>query len=122
MLRYRDHLGTRCAKWADRRISLASRPLVATWGHMRGRIIRVGNSRGVRLPAPLLEQTGLDGEVEIEANGNALVIRPRRRPREGWNEAFAQMAARGDDELLDLGRSPGTRVDAEEWESQSEAK
>jgi antitoxin MazE len=83
---------------------------------MRGRIIRVGNSRGLRLPAPLLEQTGLDGEVEIEANGSGLVIRPRRRPREGWDEAFAQMAAHGDDKLLELGRSPGTRWDAEEWE------
>ena len=58
----------------------------------------------------------LEGEVEIEANGNALVIRPRPRPREGWSEAFAEMAARGDDKLLDLGRSPDTRWDAEEWE------
>ena len=70
----------------------------------------------MRLPAPLLEETGLDGDVEIQADGNTLVIRPARRPREGWAEAFADMAKRGDDQLLDLGRSSGNRFDDREWE------
>jgi antitoxin MazE len=68
---------------------------------MKTRIIRIGNSRGVRIPRPLLEQTGLSGEVDIFAQGNALVIRLVRRSREGWAAAFREMAARGDDALLD---------------------
>ena len=43
---------------------------------MKGRIIRMGNSQGIRIPKALLDQTGLSGEVEISAEGNALVIRP----------------------------------------------
>jgi virulence-associated protein VagC len=49
----------------------------------------------------LLEQTGLGDEVEISAEGDALVIRPGRPARAGWAAAFQQMARQGDDELLD---------------------
>jgi antitoxin MazE len=68
---------------------------------MKTRIIRIGNSRGIRIPEPLLEQTGLRGEVEITARDDPLIIRPARRPRESWADAFQEMARRGDDALLD---------------------
>jgi antitoxin MazE len=68
---------------------------------MKTRIVRVGNSQGVRIPKWLLEQTGLRGEVEISAEGDSLVIRPAHRPRAGWAAAFQEMARRGDDALLD---------------------
>jgi antitoxin MazE len=68
---------------------------------MRTRIVPVGNSRGIRIPKPLLEQTGLSGEVEIEAKDSTLVIRPVHRPRAGWTAAFQEMARQGDDALLD---------------------
>ena len=61
----------------------------------------IGNSRGVRIPKAVLEQTGLKDEVDLEVRGSELVIRAARKPREGWAEAFREMAARGDDELLD---------------------
>ncbi len=62
---------------------------------MKTCIVRIGNSQGVRIPKPLLEQTGLQGEVEITAEQDALVIRPTRRPRKGWACAFEEMARRG---------------------------
>ena len=68
---------------------------------MKTRIVRLGNSRGVRIPKLLLQQTGLQEEVIIEAEGNRLVIRPVSRPREGWDQAFRKMALAGDDRLLD---------------------
>jgi len=68
---------------------------------MKTRIVRISNSRGVRLPKPLLDQTGLSDEVEVEVHGNHLIIRPVRAPRAGWAEACAVMAAAGDDQLLD---------------------
>jgi len=67
---------------------------------MKARIIQIGNSRGVRIPKKLLEQAHLTDEVQIEARAGEIVIRSRR-PREGWEEAFRDMAARGDDRLLD---------------------
>jgi antitoxin MazE len=81
---------------------------------VKTRIVRIGNSRGVRLPKPLLDQTGLTGEVEVEAQGNQLIIRPIRAPRAGWAEAFADMAAAGEDELLDQVLPP-TRFDRDDW-------
>jgi antitoxin MazE len=64
---------------------------------MKTRIVRIGNSQCIRIPKPLLEQIGLEGEVEITAEGRSLVIRLVRKPREGWAVAFQEMARRGDD-------------------------
>lgn len=84
---------------------------------MKARIVRIGNSQGVRIPKPLLEESGLGTEVEIEAQAGQIVIRAAERPREGWEEAFRSMAAHGDDALLDpeVVGSGGT-WDDEEWE------
>jgi antitoxin MazE len=81
---------------------------------MRTRIVRIGNSQGVRIAKHLLDQTGLREEVEIEAEGNHLVIRPLAGPRAGWKEAFQAMAQAGDDERLD--DFVANRWDAEEWQ------
>jgi antitoxin MazE len=68
---------------------------------MKTRIIQIGNSKGVRIPKPLLDQTGLEGDVEIQARENSLIIRPGRKPRAGWSKAFRAMADAGDDKLVD---------------------
>jgi len=80
---------------------------------MRANLVRIGNSRGIRIPKPLLQQTGLQGEVEIEVRGEQLVIRPAAHARAGWAEAFARMAERGEDTLLDRERQ--TKWDESEW-------
>jgi len=64
-------------------------------------IRRLGNSRGILIPKPLLEQAGLEDQAEILLEGNALVLRrPRVAPREGWAEDSMRLAARGDDALV----------------------
>ena len=83
---------------------------------MKTRIVRIGNSQGVRIPKPLLEQTGLRGEVEIVVDNGSLVIRPAHKPREGWDEAFREMARRGDDALLDDVPPSLSSWDQDEWE------
>jgi antitoxin MazE len=80
---------------------------------MKARLVRVGNSRGVRLPKPLLEQSGLHDEVEIHAEPGRIIIESVRRPRSGWADAARTMAKRQDDTLLDDPTS--TEFDAEEW-------
>lgn len=81
---------------------------------MKTRIVRVGNSRGVRLPKVLIEQARLADEVELHAEPGRIVIRTLRQPRAGWAEAARQMRERRDDELLDP--PTPTRFDDEEWE------
>jgi antitoxin MazE len=60
-----------------------------------------GNSRGIRIPKPLLEECGLGPAVDLEVRDGHLVISRATCPRSGWAESFGKMAARGDDTLLD---------------------
>ena len=79
------------------------------------KLIRIGNSQGIRIPKPILEQCGLQGEVILEPAEGRLVIRPAK-PRRGWEQAFRAMAASGDDELLDPEGIQWTSWDEDEWE------
>lgn len=83
---------------------------------MKSRIVRVGNSKGIRIPKLLLEQTGLEGEVEIRARDATLVISAARKPRAGWAAAFREMARRGDDALVDDAPATLSTWDEDEWE------
>ena len=78
---------------------------------MKTRLVQIGNSRGVRLAKPLLEEAGLTDEVEIHARAGAVVITPLRSVRAGWADAAARATERG---LLDEPTS--TRFDDKEWE------
>lgn len=77
---------------------------------VKTRLIRIGNSRGVRLAKPLLEQAGLEDEVEIRVEPGAVVITAVAAPRAGWAEAAARL---GPSRLVDA-PSP-TRFDETEW-------
>lgn len=68
---------------------------------MKTRLVRMGNSRGVRLPKALIEQAGLSDEVELELRDNAIVIVAQRRPRAGWAEAARALHEQGGDKPLD---------------------
>jgi antitoxin MazE len=78
---------------------------------MKAKLIRIGNSRGVRLPKPLLVQAGLDDEVDIRVEAGEVIISASRAPRAGWAEAAAKHGPSG---LLDA--PSATRFDDEEWE------
>ncbi|MDP9132788.1 MAG: AbrB/MazE/SpoVT family DNA-binding domain-containing protein [Nitrospirota bacterium] len=82
---------------------------------MKTKIVQIGNSRGIRIPKSLLHQCHLDGPVEVEVQGNQLVVRSALRPRSGWDEAFRTMHQTGDDRLVDRERSFPSRWDREEW-------
>ncbi len=79
----------------------------------RTRIIRIGNSQGVRIPKPLLEQSGLAGEVELDVEEGKIVIQQVSEPRAGWDQAFRSMAEVGHDKLLDP--PTPTEWDDKEW-------
>lgn len=81
---------------------------------MKANIIRIGNSKGLRLPKAILRQCRLDGTVELEVKDDCVIIRTERKARRGWDEAFAAMAAHGDDALLDAKAAP-TEWDRREW-------
>ena len=80
---------------------------------MKARLIRIGNSRGVRLPKPVIEAAGLNEEVELEVRNGTVVLARAQKPRAGWADAARQLRARGEDRLLQP--STPTRFDNEEW-------
>ena len=82
---------------------------------MKTRIIRIGNSQGVRIPKLYLQQTGLGEEVELDVQNKEIVIRSAGHPRQGWAEAFRGMAAQGDDHLLDKDSINQSSWDEAEW-------
>ena len=77
------------------------------------RIVRIGNSRGIRVPKALLDQAELPEQVELYAEPGRLVVRGARLPRTGWAEAARTMHERGHDRLLDY--PTATHFDQEEW-------
>ena len=81
---------------------------------MRARIIKIGNSKGLRIPKPILDQTGILDDVEIEVEENQIIIRPVKRAREGWDTAFKMMGEMGDDELI-IDDNISHSWDEEEW-------
>ncbi len=63
-------------------------------------IRRLGNSQGVLIPKPFLQQVGLVDQAEMLVEGDSLVLRrPKTEPRAGWAEAAQRVAAAGDDVL-----------------------
>lgn len=82
---------------------------------MRTRVVKIGNSQGIRIPKVIVEQFNLNDEIELLSNDGMLVIRPVYHPRAGWDEQFQAMAASGDDALLDVEAPSFSKWDEEEW-------
>ena len=64
-------------------------------------IRKMGNSRGVLIPKPILAQVGLEGVADLQVRDGVIEIRPlHRNPREGWAEDARRLAEQGDDALV----------------------
>ena len=83
---------------------------------MRARIIKIGNSQGIRIPKPLLEQLNINEDVDIEIESNQIIIRPVTNPRDGWDAAFQKMAENGDDALIEGEQTITHSWDETEWQ------
>lgn len=80
---------------------------------MQTKIVKIGNSQGIRIPKKILEQCGFGSSVEMEIkNGNLILTAVKTR--EGWEESFQEMAANQDDKLL-IDDTIATEYDRE-WE------
>ena len=77
------------------------------------RIVRIGNSRGIRVPKLLLDQADLPEEVELRAEPGRLVVSAATRPRAEWAAKARSMRQRGEDALLD--EATPTRFDVTDW-------
>lgn len=83
---------------------------------MKTKLIRIGNSQGVRIPKPIIEEIGLTDEIEMILEDNQIILRSPEQTRKGWNNAFEKMAEKEDDQLLDQEETEKpTEWDETEW-------
>jgi len=85
---------------------------------MKTRLVQIGNSRGVRIPKPLLQEAGLEDEVQLTLGPDGILISPLAAVRAGWAESSRLVRERGEDGLLDP--AVPTRFDRSSWEWDSD--
>jgi len=67
---------------------------------MEIQVVKIGNSKGIRLSKTLLEQYNIRDKLEIIFEKDYLILKPVSKPRSGWEEAFKEMHDNKDDQLL----------------------
>jgi len=74
-------------------------------------IIRIGNSKGIRLNKSILQRYNIQDKVEVILEKGRIILKPVPNSRQGWGDAFMAMHDSGDDTLL----LPDVFEDEEEW-------
>jgi len=80
------------------------------------KIVKIGNSRGIRIPKSIIEQSGIKNEVELQFKDDKIVIKSVSEVRNNWDSAFQNMSKNSDDKLFDNEiLSSQNSWDNEEW-------
>jgi antitoxin MazE len=83
---------------------------------MIAKVIKIGNSKGIRIPKSFIEQSGIKEKVELEVKDDKIIIKSLHQVRKNWDSAFRKMAENKDDKLLDEDLISGQSIwDEEEW-------
>lgn len=84
---------------------------------MKTKVVKIGNSRGIRIPKSLIDESGLKSEVDLEVLDGQIIIKSISQSRESWDSLFKKMAKNKDDILLDSDTiAQQSTWDKEEWE------
>lgn len=85
---------------------------------IHSRLVKIGNSKGVRLPKTLLEMSGIKDEIQIFIDNGQIIICPleKNNPRLGWQKSFQEMAQENHDQILDQEIVSTSSWDDLEWE------
>ena len=82
---------------------------------MKAHVVRIGNSKGIRIPKSVIEQCQLHGAVDLIVQQGQLLVRSATKARAGWNQAFEQMHRHGDDQLIDSDAASTSQWDRKNW-------
>ena len=63
-------------------------------------VVKIGNSRGIRFSKTVIERYNIRDTVEMILDKGHIIIKPLAKPRKGWDKAFMEMHANGDDKLM----------------------
>ncbi len=67
---------------------------------MEASIIKIGNSKGLRLSKTILEKYNIKDKVELILEKGQIILKPVSSPRSNWEAAFKKMSESGDDRSL----------------------
>ena len=80
---------------------------------MKAKLVQIGNSRGVRLPKPMIEKARLRDDVDIHVIEGSIIITSNLNPRNSWADSAKRLHDQNGDVLLDQANS--TAFDETEW-------
>ena len=64
-------------------------------------LIKIGNSRGIRIPKSILDRCQIESSLELNVENDKIILTPiREKPRDGWEKDAMRMRKSRDDELL----------------------
>lgn len=63
-------------------------------------VIKIGNSKGIRLSKTLIEKFNISDSVELILEKDHILLKPKTASRKGWEKAFNKMHENKDDQLL----------------------
>ena len=65
-------------------------------------LVKIGNSKGIRIPKPLIEQAHLEGkELQLQVVNGGLFIAPIKTTRQGWKKSIEEIIALQGTEIID---------------------
>ena len=63
-------------------------------------VIKIGNSKGIRLSSTILKKYEIKDTVEVVLEEDHIILKPKSKARKGWDKAFKKMNERGEDKLI----------------------
>lgn len=80
---------------------------------MKVKIVPIGNSRGIRIPASILNQFQIESEMDMLVENEKIILLPiKKEARFGWSKAFKKMSQSDDKMII----SDSIDLDNEDWE------
>ena len=67
---------------------------------MKSNLIKIGNSKGIRINSSIIKECELEGEVEIKVVDKKIIIEAVKEPSADWNKSFEDMHENNEDTLL----------------------
>jgi antitoxin MazE len=72
---------------------------------MKSNLIKIGNSKGVRITSNIIKECELGNEIEIKVVDKKVIIEAIKEPRSNWNTNFEKMHKNNEDILISESRN-----------------
>jgi antitoxin MazE len=84
---------------------------------MKIQIIKIGNSRGIRLPKSVLDNCGFKNEADLQVKNKKIIVSPLKKARHGWEKQFEKESRKNPkrDRILEDFEKMDNEWDETEW-------